>query len=206
MKFSTHKRNKPFLLGITGGFGTGKSFAGSILRGKDIFVIDTDAIVAKILNTKNPSSGKIISEFGQSIINVKNKNIIDKKILSRIVFKDKVKLEKLESILHPEVKKQIKSLVLKHKNKKIIAVLIPLLFEAKMQKDYDEIWCVTCRKNIQVKRLLKKGYRLNDIKERLNAQLPQNLKVKLSDYVINNSGTKLNTKKQITRRIKSLAL
>ena len=115
------------------------------------------------------------------------------------------KRKKLELVLHPEVIKLLKNKIAQNNDKEIIAVLVPLLFEANLKKMFNEIWCVICDETIQMKRLQDKGFLVEDVKSRLKAQLPQNEKARLSDYVIDNSGTVVETKEQVIKRLKQLA-
>ena len=197
-------KSTSYIVGITGGFGTGKSLVGEILQELDVTVIDTDEIVRNILKTKNNVTQKIQEEFGDNIINIKTDEYIDRKVLAKLVFNDDLKRKKLESIIHPEVNKILDSFILQNKDKSIIAVLIPLLFECKLEDLYDEIWCVTCKNETQVERLIKKGFTQEDIKLRINSQLSLDMKIKKSDFVIDNSDTVNETKKQIILRLKEL--
>ena len=199
-----NKFKKPFLIGITGSFGTGKSLVGSILKSQKIFVIDTDEIVHNILSNKNNVTKKILKVFGKKV-QAKN-DLINKKILADVVFNNQAKRKKLESIVHPEVRKRLLSLIKLNKHKKFVAVLIPLLFESKLERFYDDIWCVTCKEKTQIDRLERKGFKLSEIKARIKSQLFQDKKAKLSDYVIDNSGTIDHTKRQVTKRLRALAL
>ena len=201
-----NEKNKstPYLIGITGSFGTGKSLVGEILEELGVTVVDTDEIVRNILNTNNNITQKIQNEFGNSVINVKSDEYIDRKALAKLVFDDDLSRQKLESIIHPEVNKILDLFILQDKDNNIIAVLIPLLFECKMEDLYDEIWCVACKSEIQVERLIKKGFIQEDIKRRINSQLPLSVKIKQSNFIIDNSGTVNETKKQIILRLKEL--
>ena len=203
-KNNKNKINTPYLIGITGGFGTGKSLTGEILEELGVVVIDTDEIVRNILRTKNNVTKKIQNEFGESIINAKDDEYINRKALANLVFNDDIKRKKLESIIHPEVNKVLEFFISQNRNENVIAVLIPLLFECGLENLYNEIWCVTCKKEIQLERLLKKGITPEDIKLRINSQLPVDTKAKKSDLVIDNSGTVDETKKQITLRLTKL--
>lgn len=195
---------KPYLIAVTGSFGTGKSLVGSFLKNIGLLVIDADDIVKKILSKKNKITKCIIKAFHNQDVKSTSKYFIDRKKLSNIVFNDLTKRKKLESILHPEVRKEISRLIILNKNKKIIVILIPLLYESGQGKMYDECWCIICRKNVQLKRLVKKGFKKSGAISRIKAQLPQSKKAKMSDFVINNSGTVKNTKLQVLERLKSL--
>ena len=201
-KIQRNKLTKPYLIGITGSLGTGKSLVGKILKKLGICVIDTDEIVRKLLSHKNKITKKIINEFGEKV-SAPNGSI-NKRCLSSIVFKNKIKLKKLESIIHPEVNKKLESFLKLNKNKKIIAVLVPLLFECNLQRFYDETWCVVCNKKTQFKRLKNKGYKLQEALLRIKSQYPGTKKQKLANFVINNSNTPLITKKQVVKRLMSL--
>ncbi|MBI3590231.1 MAG: dephospho-CoA kinase [Candidatus Melainabacteria bacterium] len=202
MKKRNNFKQKPYLIGITGSFGAGKSFVGDILCKRGILVIDSDDIVRKTLSKKNPITKKIINEFGACVISANPGSYISKKALGNIVFKNTFKRKKLESIIHPEVVAQIKKYISTNKKKAIIAVLIPLLFEAKLENLFHEIWCVTCSQNVRLERLKRKGFLLEDIKARTKAQFSQKKKAILSDYVIDNSGSYSKAKKQIFDRLK----
>ena len=179
---------------------------GDILYKSGVLVIDSDDIVREILSKRTPIVKKIIHEFGACVINVNPRSYINKKVLSSIVFKNDLKRKKLESIIHPEVVRQIKKDILANKKKAIVAVLLPLLFEAKLENLFYEIWCVTCRQNVRLNRLKRKGFLLEDIKVRIKAQIPQKKKAILSDYVIDNSGSCSRTKRQVFNRLSKLKL
>lgn len=203
MKELKNKQPKvPYLIAITGNFGTGKSLVGSILCEKKIPVIDTDDIVASILASKNKITNKIVNVFGEVVLSHAK---INKKALANIVFKNKTKRKLLELIIHPAVRNELKKFIKVNKAKKIVAVLIPLLFESGMEQNYHEIWCVTCSKDVQLKRLIKKGFTSKEIKLRLNSQMNQSFKASKSDFVINNSQSVSYTKKQVLERLKLLA-
>lgn len=195
----------PFIIGITGGLGTGKNLVGSILSKLGVFVIDTDEIVREILKTNNKITQNIVSNFGNSILNKDSHEYIDRTALAKIIFNDENKRKKLESILHPEVRYLLSSILDLSKDKQIIAVLVPLLFEANLQNQFHETWCVVCNKDVQMTRLLSKGHAVDDAKARINAQLTQDEKAKRSDFVIDNSGNEEITKEQIIKRLQRLA-
>ena len=89
-------------IGITGSIGTGKSTFSELIRKKGFFVLDADVLAKKNLEKTSPAFGKIVAEFGNKILN--SEGDIDRAALAQIVFSDKSKLEKLESITHPEIR------------------------------------------------------------------------------------------------------
>ena len=196
---------KPYIIAITGSFGTGKSLVGEILKEFGMYVIDTDDIVRDILKSKNQVTLKIVKEFGDEVINKNSESFINKSSLSSIVFNDAKKRKTLETIIHPEVRGILANLISFNKDKNIIVVLVPLLFESHLENLYNETWCVMCDEKMQLERLQEKGYSLGEASSRIKAQLSQGEKAKQSDFVLDNSSTKDKTKEQVIERLKQLA-
>ena len=199
------------MVGITGGFGTGKSTVGKILEKLGLRVIDTDDIVREILDKKNQITVRIVREFGDEVLNASAaKEYINKKKLAKIVFYDDLKRKKLERLIHPEVARRLDKLIKGRgkpmclPNEEMIFVLVPLLFEANWQKRFDEVWCVISKKKVQFERLQKKGFNETEIKLRINAQMPLGEKAKRSDCVINNTGSIKATTKQVKELVQSV--
>jgi len=171
------RQKKQRLIGLTGGVATGKSTVAGIFRGLGVRTIDTDKIAHKLL--EKPIVKKIVVRlFGTS----------DRKKLARIVFNDPKKRRKLEKILHPLIFKGVKRVA-----KGVVIIEVPLLFEAGWDKYFDKTIVVSCSVAVQRKRCPKKF--LNRIK----TQMPLAKKKKRADFVINNSGSKIKTKRQVKR-------
>jgi dephospho-CoA kinase len=194
-------KKKKIIIGLTGGFATGKTtvLAECKLFGADI--IDSDMIVHDILNHNIAVQKKIFAVFGD--VADKN-NRIDRKKLGSIVFNKRTKLVKLERLIHPLVKRHIAWTIQKSK-KKIIVADVPLLFEARMQTYFDYIVTAYCPKRVQIQRAIKRG-RLTRRKalKLISLQLPMAYKIKHSDFVINTNRTKQNIKQQVSRVIEKL--
>ena len=183
------------VVGLTGSIGSGKSFIINFFKSKQIPIYCADNEVKKILDKDVYTKRKIIKIFPSACVNKK----IDKNKLSSIVFNDKKKLKKLESIIHPKVGKTKKNFLFLHKKKKspIVVLEIPILFETKGHKNCNYTILVTVNKKEQLKRIMK---RKNMNREKLNMimknQMPEKRKKKLADFVINNSFSKKKTLKK----------
>lgn|SRR5574344_264131 len=178
---------------IAGNIASGKSTVQEFLIKKGYKVLDTDS-VAKFVreNFKND----IIALFEGYDILVDGEISIKK--LSDIVFCDDDLNKKLTNFMHPIIRKEIFKFFEMNKNEKIIFVGIPLLFEAGMESDYDKIIFVYADDEIRLKRLIiRSGLSFEDAKLRLGSQQKQNNKIKKSDYIINNNGSKNELYKQI---------
>ncbi len=128
------------LIGLTGTIGSGKTFALNFFKSKKITVFSADNEVKKVLENKNVKD-KIYKKFPDVFFKEK----INKKKLALIVFNDKKKLNYLEKIIHPLVKEKKKDFLNKNKNKKIIVMEIPIIFEQKSKKKLRPYYFNECK-------------------------------------------------------------
>ena len=175
------------VIGLTGGIGTGKSTVARRLIEKGYPVIDTD-IISKEIIEKEEIIIKINEELGD-VLDYNGK--INRKKLGQIVFKDKKKLNVLNSIMHPiilnEMRKQINE---KNKLHNIIIADVPLLFEINIEKEFDLILLVYSTKEIQLKRIMERDNRTKEESLNIiNSQMDLELKKKKSDYILKNNNT-----------------
>lgn len=185
------------LIGITGTIGSGKSAVGSILEQRGVPVIDTDKLVHQLFSEDKSVVNGVHERFGDSVMNTDGS--VNRAELGKIVFADANARKALEGIVHPATilacRKRVKELSAGHP---IVAVLVPLLFEAGVESEYDEIWTTVADSTVLKKRLMQRD-NLNEAEAeaRLGAQLSQEEKAARSHRVINNSGTLDETAKQI---------
>lgn len=170
------------IIGLTGSIATGKSFVATQFRKKNIKIFSSDTEVSNLLLDINViNSIKESDELGCVIKN----DVVDKKLLSNIAFKDIKILKKLEDILHPLVNDKTINFIKEFKNEKIILLEIPLLFEKKYQKFCNKIITTYCSDKTQKERALRRSNididRLNFI---IKQQMHGNLKAKITDYLV----------------------
>jgi dephospho-CoA kinase len=175
-------------LAITGNIASGKSLVESFFREKGVLTIDTDQIVHKLLAEDKTVINKVNEALGGEVLNINGE--IDRKKAANIVFSDKNKLEQLEKILHPEVKKQVYNFFEENKTEKLIAVSVPQLYEAGWDGIFDYVLLVTADDEIRLKRLVQRNnFSEEEAKKRINAQISQEEKIKKADFVIDNSAS-----------------
>lgn len=168
------------IIGITGSIACGKSYVSSYLRKKNYFVIDTDEISHNITKKDQAGYNALKNEFKEAFINGE----LDRKKLGEIVFNNYKLKEKLNSILHPIIYNECKKLINESKND-IIFLDVPLLFEAHFDTLCDITVCVYTDSNTQLKRLMERDLlSYDDAIKRINAQMPLEEKIKLSDLLI----------------------
>lgn len=208
--------NGPVILGITGTIASGKSTVGRLLAERGIAVIDTDQLTHDVLTNDISVKKAIVEQFGPGVLesadceNASSKDHgpdrpIDRKNLAKIVFQNSDSRRKLEQIVHPSVVLSCRRRIKELNKEKIVAVLVPLLFEANMADEYDEIWTVFTSEEVLKQRLGERD-KLDaiEIQRRLQAQLPQSEKCSRADQVIDNSHSEAETARQVNLLIEKL--
>ena len=166
-------------IGITGSIASGKTTASKILSYKRGPVFNADKVVKKLYKNKNFKEMLIKNFKIMKKINIKNS-------IKEIISSDKRKIKKLEKLIHPFVRKEMKKFSLINKNKKNLFYEIPLLIENKLLNYFDVIIFIKAKKKIRLKRFKAKGGTKNIFNMLNNNQLSDQKKAKLSDHVIVN--------------------
>ena len=175
-------------IALTGNIASGKSAVLAVLQEQGYDVLDTDDVAHELLTVKN---SKLYDTF-------KNYDVFEdgefsRQKLGELVFQDNILRKKLENILHPQIRAKIE------KFEGIVA--IPLLFETGMQELFDKIIIVYTDDDIRLKRLMcRNNLTKEDAKARMNSQIPQEKKLSMCDFVINNNGN-LDELRQNTLRV-----
>jgi len=196
------KRNKGIVLGVTGSFGSGKSTVARMFKAKGAAVIDADKLAHGCICPGSRAYRRIVSLFGADILN--RKRTIDRARLARAVFNDIDLLRKLDSIIHPEVIRNIKHKI-KTSRSNLIVLDAPLLIEAGLCNIVDKLIVVKIGRDKQIKRIQEKlSIAGAEISKRIRCQIPLKEKVRLADFVIDNDGSIGETRKQVTQLIRRL--
>lgn len=185
---------------ITGSIACGKSTVTSYLTKKNYRILDADKIGHELLENEKVIE-KLKEEFSEEIL---QEGKVDRKKLGSIVFADKEKLKILNSIMHPQIRKEITKQVASNKDK-IIFIDMALLFEAKFDDIVDKIIVVHLDAETQLTRLINRnGFSKEEAQLRISSQMSSEEKKKLANYVIDNSGTLEETYKQIDKILERL--
>lgn len=196
------------IIGLTGGIVGGKSTVALMFRDLGAKIVDVDKLGHSVILPHRPAWEKIIRLFGKDIL--RNDLTIERKKLGKIVFTNPTLLKKLNKITHPEIIKLIKREINLAKNKtnsqeKILIIDAALIYEAKIDKLMDKIIVVYINKDEQVKRLVKRNnLSKEETLQRIKSQMLMKEKVKIADYVIDNSNSLDKTKEQVEKIWKKL--
>ena len=177
---------KPYLLGITGGIGSGKSTVSKIFEVLGLKIYQSDDMAKYLMENDNKLISSIINSFGEeSYIDGK----INKEYISKNVFYDKEKLKTINNLVHPVVINDFKKWCLIHKNEKILIKEAALLFESKSYKELDCIIYVYAEKKLRISRILKRdSHRTKDqIEQIIKSQLTDKESFEKADYILENN-------------------
>ena len=187
-----------FVIGLTGGIGTGKTSVSNILSSLGASMINADKIGHKIYEPNSEGWMEVVNAFGKEILNENQE--IDRKKLGSIVFKDKKYLDQLNSITHPRIYSEIESELqtLSNNNVTVSVVEAALLIEAKWTSLADQVWITVSKENTIYKRLEKRdGLNIESIKARISSQMPSKEKLKFADVIIKNDSSIKDLEKEV---------
>ena len=186
------------VVGLTGGIATGKSTVSAMLSDLGARIIDADKVAHAAYRKGMPAWRAILKHFGRDILLPDNQ--IDRRKLGQIVFQHPDQKLRLNAIVHPHVKTQIRKRIeaLSREDPEAVIVLdVPLLLESAMDEGLSEIIVVYAPESIQIKRLmLRDGLEQADALSRIRAQMSVEEKKQRATIVIDNSGHPTDTKRQ----------
>lgn len=195
-----------YIVGLTGGIGSGKSEAAKVFTELSVPLIDLDDIAHKITEKKQLGYLGIKKKFGEKYFD-KNKELLRKDLQKDLFNSNKTKKE-VESILHPIIYDECKKQIKKYVFEEYIVIVIPLLYETKNYlKLIDETLLIDCNEKIQIKRVISRDQLDKKIIELIiQSQLSRDKKIKKADKIINNDLTIDILKNNIVRYHKNLKL
>lgn len=184
------------MVGLTGGFGVGKSSVAQLFKNLGAEVIDADEIAHAAMKKGSPVFDPIIELFEEALHPGGKK--MDREKVAEIVFADPQKRKELEAIIHPYVYEKIKEEI-EASERRVILVEVPLLFEAGFETLCNKIAVVACNSTVKMKRLKRKKFTEQEIRARERAQMPEALKAQKANFVIDNSKSIYQTQREVER-------
>ncbi len=178
------------VVGITGGIGSGKSIVSMVFRQLGIPVYDSDA-EAKLLYDKFPELRDAVrKQIAEEAFDSNGK--LDRKKLAEIVFQFPEKLEILNQLVHPLVKKDFQNWVQKHPEAAYVVKEAAILFESGAYSDCDKVITVVAPRELRVQRVRERDRKTKaEIEAIMDRQSGDEEKIKRSDFVIQNDEKEL---------------
>ncbi|XP_065348943.1 dephospho-CoA kinase [Cloeon dipterum] len=195
-----------FIVGLTGGIGTGKSTVSSIFVKNDIPVVDADTMARKVVEPGRKAWKAIRKEFGESVFF--DDGQLNREALGDLIFNDVEKRRKLNEITHPEIYKEMMKAAWGHllEGHQFIVMDLPLLYESgRMLNLLHKVIVVTCEEDQQLERVIKRGQLSEErANARVKAQMPLEDKCNKANFVLDNSEDLSHLEKQVDQLIVTL--
>ena len=191
MNASVKSNLPPLKLGVTGGVGSGKSVVCDYFAYKGFTVISADDLARRAVMPGTSAYENIVNYFGSQVLF--NGGKLDRKKLRGIITHDPEKKNILENFIHPEVFKLMAAefTAAAERKEPLVVVEVPLLFEAGLKDLFDFTLLVCAGEKIRIKRMMNRDQvTYEDAKALQGIQMPEEEKIKQSDFIIDNNGTK----------------
>ncbi len=186
------------IIGLTGGIATGKSTVTKYLQNNyHIKIYDADTYARDAVAPGQPAFAAIRERYGAEVLTPTGE--LNRAWLGERVFGDVGERRWLESLIHPQVRRQYERIYAQTGHREALVVFsIPLLFEAQMTDLVQQVWVVWCTTGQQQQRLMaRQGLTPAQAQARVSAQLPLYLKMWWADHLLNNAGTYADLYRQI---------
>lgn len=191
-----------YLVGLTGGIASGKSYVASLLGELGASTVDADQVAREVVVPGSTGLVQVVGAFGFEILLPSGE--LDRAKLGEIVFSDPEKRIELEKILHPLIKARTTQLISEQPSE-IVVYAVPLLVEANVDYPFDTIITVEAGVENQVSRLMtSRQMSESDARARIEAQTTSAERVVRANFVIDSSGPKEQTKLQVVEVWKQL--
>ena len=195
------------LIGLTGGAGSGKSTVAAMFRELGAAIVDADEATHAVYAPGTDGFDAVVEEFGRDYV---RDGAIDRGKLGAFVFEHPEALQRLNAIVHPRVRQWMADETARavEGGAEVVIQDVPLLFENGLQGLYSSTVLVYTTPETQLRRLVEeRGLTSDRALKMLAAQMPIDEKRSLADFVIDNGGTREETRGQVERawaRVRSL--
>jgi dephospho-CoA kinase len=178
----------PFVVGLTGGVGSGKSTAASCLKKHGAVVVDADEISRTLSKSGSPVIAEISEAFGAQILHADGS--LNRSALAALVFGDSEALEKLNAIMHPKIRREAIRQIEGCTTDEIVVYDMPLLIETDSVKLCDVVVVVDLDPKKQIERLVKnRGMSHEEAEARIRNQATREQRNLVATWVLDNSKT-----------------
>ena len=193
-------------IGLTGGIATGKSLVGSMFAELGVHTIDADQIAHELMHPGEKVYDEIVRRFGNEILNPDK--TVNRTRLAELAFDQKrPRIYELNSIIHPSVIERYERWmdeIGRREPDAIVMLEAALLLEAGLRRRFDRVIVVSCKPQQRVERWegrlkVDSDTARKEVTRRMMAQAPDEAKIQAADFVIDNSGSVDDTRKQVKK-------
>lgn len=194
-----------FLIGLTGGSGSGKTLISNVFKERGIPSIDADKLARRIVEPGQPCLKELCEYFGEGIID--ENGALKRRELAAIAFSDPEKLANLNRITHFYVGELMKEHVNDYKNKGYTHILFdaPVLIEGGFNKLCDTVVCVLANRDTRIMRIMNRDLiTLEEAERRIGVQQSDDFYISHSEYVIHNDSDENEARRQTNEVIDNI--
>jgi dephospho-CoA kinase len=187
----------PYIVGLTGGIGSGKSTVCAMLREKGALIVDADAVVHELQVPGTVVFDEMVEAFGREILSPDG--TLDRPKLGSIVFGDDEKRQKLQSIVWPRVGERVAELIASAGDDDIVILDVPLMAESTegSRRLAQKIIVIDVSPETQVEHLAARGVAADVARARMAAQASREERLNIADHVLHNDGSLDELQKQV---------
>jgi len=185
------------VLGLTGGIGSGKSMVAQMFSRLGAVVIDADQLAREVVEPGQPALQEIAATFGSDVLLPDGR--LNRPKLAGIIFADAAERAKLDAITHPRIRARMdEEIKARRSGPGVLIADIPLLYENDRTQTVEKVIVVWVDPKTQVLRIRQRdGLSADAARQRIDAQMPLDAKRDRADYVIDNSGSRDDTRRQV---------
>ncbi|WP_180008043.1 MULTISPECIES: dephospho-CoA kinase [unclassified Acinetobacter] len=175
-----------FVLGLTGGIGSGKSAASNWFELQGIQVVDADIVAREVVEPGQPALNQIQQNFGDWVL-LENGEL-NRRALREHIFKDPKARQALEAITHPAIRQSIIQ-QLNEASSPYVILVSPLLFETNQHELTNHTLLIDATEQLQIQRASQRdGQNIEQIQKIIHVQMPRQEKQKIADDIVLNDG------------------
>jgi dephospho-CoA kinase len=196
---NNHRR--PYVVGLTGGIGSGKSTVTRLLIGFGIEVIDADDVAREVVTPGSPALNALVERFGTKILAADG--TLKRERLRGLIFSDAAAKRWVEDLLHPLIRARILERIAKSTSPWLL-LSVPLLLENKDAYEFvDRILVVDVPESVQLSRtMLRDNATKEDVTRIMQSQLPRGKRLAAADDILENTSDTLQLQEQLLRFVK----
>ena len=186
-----------FVVGLTGGIGSGKSTVADLFAAFGVAVVDTDVIAHEMTGAQGAAMPEISAAFGQSVLLADGG--LDRAAMRQLVFSDPSAKTRLEAILHPMIRRESEARCGATTEAPYVLLVVPLLVESSdYRRRVDRILVVDCDEKVQISRVMARSHlSAGDVQAIMATQAARSERLTAADDVVSNSENRENLNLQI---------
>jgi len=178
-----------FIVGLTGGIGSGKTTVANLLAERGAALVDTDLIAHQLTGPGGGAMAAIAGAFGSAVVRADGG--LDRTAMRRLVFADAAARARLEAILHPLIRQRSEERCAAEATAPYVVLVVPLLVESRSYRERtDRILVVDCSQEVQVARVMaRSGMSADEVRTIIASQASRDARRAIADDLVLNDGT-----------------